>query len=169
MGFDNRAADREAHAHAVGLRRVEWFKETRQSFRAQPGAGVLHPEAHRVRFRLAGSDEHLSGAVSNRTIAWTALRMRLRTTCCSWTRSPWMRGRPSASCVRTETPCFSASPWVSSSTSRNASFRSTLSVRVGAFCMSARMPAHDVAGPVVVLHSAGKRFPDLHQIRRRSV
>jgi hypothetical protein len=51
MGFDNR----EAHAHAVGLRRVEWFKETRQSFRAQPGAGVSHPEAHRVRFRLAGS------------------------------------------------------------------------------------------------------------------
>src|SRR6266581_3873660 len=64
MGFDNRAADREAHAHAVGLRRVEWFKETRQSFRAQPGAGVLHPEAHLVRFRLAGSDEHLSGAAT---------------------------------------------------------------------------------------------------------
>src|SRR5260370_29202946 len=34
MGFDNRAADREAHAHAVGLRRVEWFKETRQALRA---------------------------------------------------------------------------------------------------------------------------------------
>jgi hypothetical protein len=65
MGFDNRAADREAHAHAVGLRRIEWCKETRQSFRAQPGAGVSHPEAHRVRFRLAGSDEHLSGAVGN--------------------------------------------------------------------------------------------------------
>ena len=29
--------------------------------------------------------------------------------------------------------------------------------------------AHDGAGPVGVLHSAGKRFPDLHQIRRRSV
>src|SRR5258707_14898036 len=56
MGFDNRAADREAHAHAVGLRRVEGFKETRQSFRAQPGAGVLHPEPHLVRFPLAGSD-----------------------------------------------------------------------------------------------------------------
>ena len=67
MSFDNRAADREAHAHAVGLRRIEWFKETRQSFGAQSGAGVLHPEAHLVRFRLAGSDEHLSGAISNRT------------------------------------------------------------------------------------------------------
>jgi hypothetical protein len=26
MGFDNRAADREAHAHAVGFRRVEGFR-----------------------------------------------------------------------------------------------------------------------------------------------
>src|SRR6476660_2090168 len=34
MGFDNRAADREAHAHAVGLRRVEGFKEARQALRA---------------------------------------------------------------------------------------------------------------------------------------
>jgi hypothetical protein len=46
---------------------MEWFKKTRQSFCAQPGAGVSHPEAHLVRFRLAGSDEHLSGAVSNPT------------------------------------------------------------------------------------------------------
>ena len=68
MGFDNRAANREAHADAVGLRRIEWFKETRQSLGAQPGAGVSHPEAHTVRFRLADSNEHqLSGAVSNRT------------------------------------------------------------------------------------------------------
>ena len=37
MGFDNRAADREAHAHAVGLRRVEWFKETRQISALNPG------------------------------------------------------------------------------------------------------------------------------------
>src|SRR4029450_9035829 len=37
MGFDDRAADREAHAHAIGLRRVEGFKETRQALRAQPG------------------------------------------------------------------------------------------------------------------------------------
>ena len=67
VSFDNRAADRQPHAHAAGLCRVEWFKETRQSFGAQPGAGVSHPEAHRVRFRLAGSDEYLSGAISNRS------------------------------------------------------------------------------------------------------
>jgi hypothetical protein len=67
MGFDNRAADREAHAHSVGLRRVEGFEETRQSFGAQPRAGVSHPEAHLVRFRLSCGDEHLSGAVCNPT------------------------------------------------------------------------------------------------------
>ncbi len=67
MGFDDRAADREAHAHALRLGRVEWLEQTRETFLAQPGAGVLHPEAHLVRFRLAGSDVHLSGAVSNRT------------------------------------------------------------------------------------------------------
>ena len=27
MGFDNRTADHEAHAHAVGLRRVEWLEQ----------------------------------------------------------------------------------------------------------------------------------------------
>jgi len=46
MGFDNRAADREAHAHTVGLRRVEGFKKTREALRAQPRAGVPHPDAH---------------------------------------------------------------------------------------------------------------------------
>src|SRR5271156_4227832 len=57
MGFDNRAADREAHAHSVGLRRVEGLEETRQSFGAQPRAGVSPPEAHLVRFRLSCGDE----------------------------------------------------------------------------------------------------------------
>src|SRR5258707_7027167 len=49
IGFDNRAADREAHAHAVGLRRVEGFKETRQALRAQPMAGIPHRGAYRLR------------------------------------------------------------------------------------------------------------------------
>jgi hypothetical protein len=40
MGFANRAADREAHAHAVGLRRVEGFKETRHALQAQAMAGI---------------------------------------------------------------------------------------------------------------------------------
>src|SRR5882757_8843026 len=56
MGFDNRAADREAHAHAVGLRRVEGFKETRQALRAQPIAGIPHRDAHARRLNTHGAD-----------------------------------------------------------------------------------------------------------------
>src|SRR5258708_36149621 len=56
VGFDNRAADREAHAHAVGLRRVEGFKETRQALRAQPRPGVPHRDAHALRLNTHGAD-----------------------------------------------------------------------------------------------------------------
>src|SRR6266481_264547 len=46
VGLDDRAADREAHAHALGLGRVEWLEQTREALRAQPRAGVPHPDAH---------------------------------------------------------------------------------------------------------------------------
>ena len=62
MGFDNRAADREAHAHAVGLRGVEGFKETRQAFRAQPMAGIPHRDAHALRLDTHGADS--SGGIA---------------------------------------------------------------------------------------------------------
>src|SRR5258707_15641264 len=98
-------------------------------------------------------------------IAWTALRMRLRMTCCSWTRSPWMRARPSASCVRTETPFFSASLGKLNHLAHRLVY--VYAVYPGRRFLHERTnAAHDGAGPIVVLHSAGKRFPDLHQIRR---
>src|SRR5437899_5936079 len=56
MGFDNRAADREAHAHAAGLGRVEGFKETRQALRAQPMAGIAHRDAHALRLDTRGAE-----------------------------------------------------------------------------------------------------------------
>src|SRR5580700_1720434 len=56
MGFDNRAADRETHAHAVGLRRVEGFKETEQALRGQPMAGIPHRDAHALRLDTLGAD-----------------------------------------------------------------------------------------------------------------
>src|SRR5258705_3967750 len=46
VGFDDRAADRQADAHALGLGRVEWLEQTREALRAQPRAGVPHPDAH---------------------------------------------------------------------------------------------------------------------------
>src|SRR6266446_2615092 len=58
MGFDNRAADREAHAHALGLGRVEWLEQTREALRAQPRAGVPHPDAYAT-FGRGGIDADL--------------------------------------------------------------------------------------------------------------
>jgi hypothetical protein len=56
MGFDNRAADREAHAHAVGLCRIEWLEETLEVLLTQPWAGVPHREAHAFRLSVLGGD-----------------------------------------------------------------------------------------------------------------
>src|ERR1700746_1254151 len=67
MGFDNRAADREAQAHAVGLRRVEGFKETRHALWAQPMAGIPHRDAHALRFDARGAYVQFAVAVLNAT------------------------------------------------------------------------------------------------------
>jgi hypothetical protein len=67
MGFDDRAADREAHAHAVGLRRLEGFKQTRQALRAQPVAGIPHCDAHALRLDTHGADVYFAVAVLNAT------------------------------------------------------------------------------------------------------
>jgi len=56
MGFDDRAADGEPHAHAVGLGRVEGFKKTRQALRAQPVAGIPHRDADALRLDTHGAD-----------------------------------------------------------------------------------------------------------------
>jgi len=61
MGFDNRAADREAHAHAVGLRRVEGcLSNARQVYRHfdRLTRGFVLPEADDVR---NGSATNLAG------------------------------------------------------------------------------------------------------------
>src|SRR6478735_3062516 len=71
-------------------------------------------------------------------IDWMALTIKFNITCCSCTRSPSTGGRPSASCVRTNTPLFVASVRVSATTSSIASLMQTASFRGGAFFMSAR-------------------------------
>jgi len=56
MGLNDRAADREAHAYAVRLRRVEKFKETRQALWAQPVAGIPHRDAHAIQIDAYAAD-----------------------------------------------------------------------------------------------------------------
>jgi hypothetical protein len=54
VSFDNREAGRQtrAHARATGRCRVEWLKETKQSFRARPDAGVLPALGDRALFQF---------------------------------------------------------------------------------------------------------------------
>jgi hypothetical protein len=145
MGFDDRAADREAHAHPVGLRRVEGFKETRQALRAQPRAGIPHRDAHAPRLDTRGADVQFAVAVLTPLIDWMALTIKFNITCCSCTRSHWMRGNSPASCVPTVTPVLSASLRVRAVTSRIAALRSTTSFRGGAFLM--RDPIRSTTSP----------------------
>jgi hypothetical protein len=64
VGFDDRAADRKANAHAVWLCGVEGFEQTPQIFRAQPRAGVAHPNAHALRLYAVSADVQLANAVA---------------------------------------------------------------------------------------------------------
>src|SRR5258705_412660 len=66
-------------------------------------------------------------------IDWMALTIKFNITCCSCTRSPWMRGNSPASCVPTVTPVLTASLRVRAVTSRSAALRSTTSFRGGSF------------------------------------
>src|SRR5258707_1251660 len=67
-----------------------------------------------------------------------ALTIKFSITCCSWTRLPWTRGKPSANCVRTKTLLFTASVRARAITSRMASSIATASFRAGTFLMSER-------------------------------
>src|SRR6266478_532933 len=64
VGFDNRAADREAHAHAVGLRRVEGVENVLESLRRQSRTRISHPYEHAARVSLPAADEQLSRPVA---------------------------------------------------------------------------------------------------------
>ena len=52
VSLNDRAADRQAHTHALRLGRVEGFKEAWEALRRQPRPGIPHTDAHA--FRLIG-------------------------------------------------------------------------------------------------------------------
>src|SRR5436190_12350088 len=64
MGFDNRAADREAHAHAGGLRRVEGVENVFESLRRQSRTRNSHPYDHAAPVSLPAADEQPSSPVA---------------------------------------------------------------------------------------------------------
>ena len=50
MVFYDRPADRQPHAHALGLCRKERVKDTIQVLRIDPYSGVFHGDQHTVEF-----------------------------------------------------------------------------------------------------------------------
>ncbi len=131
--FDDRAANREPQPQTALLGRVEGLKDVLESLRRQSGT-----ESRTATSTPPGSA--LTVLINNwralslvSLMAWTALMIKFRITCCSCTRSASMSGKPSARCISTETPFFVASSRVSSMTSRIAPLISKRSFRGGAF------------------------------------
>src|SRR6201991_4793567 len=65
MGFDNRAADREAHAHAAGLCGVEGIENAIELFRMDARPGIVHRHKDTC-VVLLGADQQVSRRCLNR-------------------------------------------------------------------------------------------------------
>ena len=164
MRFDDRAADRQAEPQTGRFGRIEGIEKALQSHRRQS-----RPESRTA--TCTASDSVFSVLISTSRgasfiplIASMALMVKLRITCCSCTRSPSIGGKPSASCVRTETPFFIASPCVRATTSRTASLIATVSFRGRCFLDQRTDPTDNLVRAIAVLHDATKRQPDLIEI-----
>src|SRR5882724_11724313 len=60
MGFDDRTADRESHAHAARLRRVERVEEAIETLRVQSRTRISHSHENAVRYILRGADQQIA-------------------------------------------------------------------------------------------------------------
>jgi len=65
MRLDDRAADRQPHAHPVGLGRIEGLEQAVEVRRVEPRAGVLYLDEHIIRTTLAGDDRKLARSVAD--------------------------------------------------------------------------------------------------------
>ena len=90
----------------LGLGRVEGLEQPLDGSQEPAPDLIPHRDEHAIRFGLAVVMNNSRGPSATAPIAWTALTMRLRTTCCNCTRSPSMSGKPSKSAVCTDVPFF---------------------------------------------------------------
>src|SRR5258705_4452260 len=93
-----------------------------------------------------------------------ALMIKLSSTCCSCTRSPWTRGKPSANCVRTKTPLFAASVRVSHDFENCAVDGDRILPR-RRFLYERAGPPDDLARTITLLYDTGERLARLAEIR----
>src|SRR5258708_765617 len=108
MGVDDRPADRQPHAHAVGLHREEGVEEAVHDFRSEVRTRILD--------RMSKSPGPLFASMP--------FMIRFRMTCCNCTRSPMMGSRPPDKAVSSETSCWLSSLRIRTRTSRIASLMS---------------------------------------------
>src|SRR5271166_4527096 len=64
MGLDDRAADRQPHAHPVGFGGVEGLERSVEFLRFEPRTGVLHFDDYVVRIVYTGDDRKLAWAIA---------------------------------------------------------------------------------------------------------
>jgi hypothetical protein len=53
MGFDDRAADREPHAHAIGLGRIEGVEQAVEIVGTETRPGISHLDQHVMRMKCS--------------------------------------------------------------------------------------------------------------------
>ena len=67
VGLDNRAADRQPHAHALRLGCIEGGEEMVETLRIQPRARISHCDQHALRFIFPRADQQLSRPLADST------------------------------------------------------------------------------------------------------
>ena len=104
MRFDDRAADRQSHAHAAALGRVERIEQALRLFPGQAGVRIRTSTRTPPGLSAAVPISKSRDCSLASLIASAAFMIRFRMTCCSWIWSPRMDGKPRANSVCSEMP-----------------------------------------------------------------
>src|SRR6185295_9191351 len=65
MSLDDRAADRQADSHSIGLRCIESFKKFVRAFRREPDSRIAYAKMDPIALIPSGLDQQLLGATVN--------------------------------------------------------------------------------------------------------
>ncbi len=96
VGIDDRPADRESHTHAAGFGGEEGGEQPVRILGGDPDAAIRHTYQHLLCLVLTRSDHQFARPTVTDCIDSMPFITRLMITCCSWTRSPRIRGRVGA-------------------------------------------------------------------------
>ena len=119
---------------------VKRLEQALHPLRVEPRAGIAHADAHGARsIRLGAADQCVPCPVTEAGHRFDGVDDQVQDYLLQLHPIALMSGRPSASRVRTETPCLTASPWSSARTSRIASLIARVLFCGGALPMRPRI------------------------------